>query len=260
MTSSLQRNPARLWTGAATIAVILGLWIVAGHLGWFGASFFPTALDVWYAAQQSVTAGYAGGLLWAHLLQSLQLILLGFAAATVTGVPLGLWMGWSRKAEALVNPIFLFIRPIPGVAWIPMAILWLGLGDAAKVMILWSTAFVPAVINSIAGVRGIDRRLIEASQVFGIRGATLVKDVIIPGALPSIFTGLALSLQGCLTALVAAELIGARRGLGKLLYQASLDIYPGMIVVGMVAVAIAGLVLAAFVNLTERYAMPWRRR
>jgi taurine transport system permease protein len=174
-------------------------------------------------------------------------------------VPLGLWMGWSRTAEALINPIFLLIRPIPALAWIPLAIVWLGLGDAAKVMILWFAAFVPSVINSFTGVRNIERPIIEASAMLGVRGWSLIKDVIVPGALPSIFTGLRLSLQGCLTALVAAELLGALLGMGKVLYQAGLDIYPAMILSGMVAVAVVGFGLTAILDFVEARSMPWRK-
>jgi taurine transport system permease protein len=116
------------------------------------------------------------------------------------------------------------------------------------------------VINSFTGVRNIDRPVIEASRMLGASGFALIKDVIVPGALPSIFTGLRLSLQGCLTALVAAELLGALLGLGKVLYQAGLDIYPAMILVGMVAVAVTGFVLTLALDVAEHRSMPWRRR
>ncbi len=258
MRTRSQRIPVRLWTGAGTIALLFVLWTVATRVGWIGTSFFPSPGNFWSALQQSLTTGYADGLLWQHLLQSLKLILMGFAVATAIGVPMGLWMGWSRRAEALINPVFLLIRPIPGLAWIPLAIVWLGLGDGAKIMILVFTAFVPTVINSYSGVRAIERPVIEASRMLGVRGFALLWEVIVPGALPSIFTGLRLSLQGCLTALVAAELLGAILGLGKLLYQGGLDIYPGMIMVGMVAVAITGFALTALIDLAERLAMPWR--
>ena len=255
----MKHDSARLRTGIATAVVLLLAWSAAARIGWVGTSFFPSPANFWSALQQSVTTGYADGRLWEHLLQSVKLILMGFVSATAIGVPLGLWMGWSRRAEALIKPIFLLIRPVPGLAWIPLAIVWLGVGDAAKIMILWFTAFVPTVINSFSGARGIERPIIEASRMLGIRGLLLVKDVIVPGALPSIFTGLRLSLQGCLTALVAAELLGAILGLGKLLNQGGLDIYPGMILVGMVAVAITGFALTAVIDLTERRVMPWRR-
>jgi NitT/TauT family transport system permease protein/taurine transport system permease protein len=253
------RDSARLYTGIATVVVVLGCWLIGSRLGWVSPQVFPGPEQFWAAAKQLLWGeGFADGRVHQHVLQSLKLIVMGFFAATLVGVPLGLWMGWSRKAEAMVNPIFLLIRPIPALAWIPLAIVWLGLGDAAKVMILWFAAFVPAVINSFTGVRTIERPIIEASQVFGIRGWSLVKDVIVPGALPSIFTGLRLALQGCLTALVAAELLGALLGMGKVLYQAGLDIYPAMILVGMVVVAVVGFALTMVLDFAERHSMPWR--
>ncbi len=187
-------------------------------------------------------------------------------AAALIGVPLGLWMGRSGRAEARINPMFQLIRPIPALAWIPLAIVWVGLGDAVKVMILWFAAFVPAVINSFTGVRNIDRPIVEASAMPGVRGWSLVKDLIVPGAMPSVFTGLRLSLQGCLTALVAAALLGALLGAllcallgtGKVLYQAGLDIYPAMILAASVAVAVVGFALTAILDLVGRRSMPWR--
>ncbi|MBS0452506.1 MAG: ABC transporter permease [Proteobacteria bacterium] len=249
----------RAFSGFATVAALIAIWYLSSKLGWMDKQTFPTPEQFAAAAKQvTLGEGYGDGRLPAHAWQSIKLILMGFLAATAIGIPLGLWMGWSRKAEALVNPIFLLVRPIPALAWIPLAIVWLGLGDAAKVMILWFAAFVPAVINSFSGVRTIERPLIEASRMLGVRGWSLVTDVIIPGALPSIFTGLRLSLQGCVTALVAAELLGAQLGMGKVLYQAGLDIYPAMILIGMCTVAVVGFTLTALLDLIERLSMPWR--
>ena len=253
------RDQARLWTGVATVVGLIAFWYLGSKSGFINPQTFPTPDQFGAAFKQLVFGeGFADGRIHEHVLQSVKLILLGFFAATAIGVPLGLWMGWSRTAEALVNPIFLLIRPIPALAWIPLAIVWLGLGDSAKVMILWFAAFVPAVINSFTGVRNIERPIIEASAMLGVRGWSLIKDVIVPGALPSIFTGLRLSLQGCLTALVAAELLGALLGMGKVLYQAGLDIYPAMILAGMVAVAVVGFGLTAILDFVERRSMPWR--
>jgi len=167
-------------------------------------------------------------------------------------------MGWSRSVEAFVNPTFLLIRPIPPLAWIPLAIVWLGLGDAAKILVMWFAAFVPVVINSYAGVRAIEPHLAEAARTLGVKRWMFVREVLIPGALPMIFTGLRLSLQACWTTLVAAELIGAIAGLGHVLSQSALDIFPAMIVVGMASVAIAGAALTVLLGVIERRAMPWR--
>ncbi|HZD19414.1 MAG TPA: ABC transporter permease, partial [Burkholderiales bacterium] len=203
-------------------------------------------------------AGYADARLHVHILHSAKLVLMGFAVAVATGVPLGLAMGWSRRIEALLNPAFLLIRPIPPLAWIPLAIVWLGLGDAAKVLVIWFAAFVPSVINSYAGVRSLERHVIEAARMLGASRWMMLHEVLIPGAMPHIFTGLRLSLQACWTTLVAGELIGAAAGLGRVLAQGALDLFPAMILVGMLFVALAGAAMTWALGLLEARAMPWR--
>ena len=254
------RDAGRMWLGVATFAVLVVAWYLlttATHT--ISAGRFPSPGEAWDALRQITIVGYADARLPAHVLQSVKLVLLGFCAAVIVGVPLGLAMGWSRSIEAFVNPTFLLIRPIPPLAWIPLAIVWLGLGDAAKVLVMWFAAFVPVVINSYAGVRTIEPHLIEAARMLGVPRSMFIREVLIPGALPMIFTGLRLSLQACWTTLVAAELIGAIAGLGHVLQQSALDIFPAMIVVGMASVAIAGAALTALLGIVERGAMPWRR-
>ena len=219
---------------------------------------FPAPREVWDALKQIVLAGYADARLHVHILHSVKLVLMGFVVAVATGVPLGLAMGWSKRVEALLNPAFLLIRPIPPLAWIPLAIVWLGLGDSAKVLVIWFAAFVPAVINSYAGVRAIEPHMIEAACMLGVSRWMLVREVLVPGAAPMIFTGLRLSLQACWTTLVAGELIGAAAGLGRVLSQGALDIFPAMILVGMVGVALAGGVMTWLLGLVERRAIAWR--
>ena len=238
--------------------LLLGLWALLSALQVIPAARFPAPLEVWQAFVQITREGYSSGLLHEHVLRSVALVLLGFTVASACGVLLGLAMGANRKVEAFCNPIFLFLRPIPPLAWIPLAIVWLGLGDAAKVMVIFMAAFVPSVINSFTGVRQIEHSLTEASAVLGIRGLRRWREVLVPGALPMIFTGLRLSLQAAWTTLVAAELIGAVTGLGQILNQAAQDIYPAMIVVGMFSVALCGWAMTLALGWIERRAMPWR--
>jgi NitT/TauT family transport system permease protein/taurine transport system permease protein len=167
-------------------------------------------------------------------------------------------MGYSRRAEAFVNPAFLLLRPIPPLAWIPLAIVWLGLGDGAKILVILVAAFVPSLINTFTGVRQIEPHLREAAQMLGVRGWALVREVLIPGSLPMIFTGLRLSLQASWTTLVAAELIGATYGLGSILNQAAQDIFPAMIMVAMIWVGICGASTTALLGLLEARALRWR--
>jgi taurine transport system permease protein len=244
--------------GLATLAGLILLWFVlTTFTGLVTGARFPSPAEFWQSLNQIGGRGYAGATLWNHALHSVKLVAMGFAVAVITGVPLGLWMGWSRRAEAFINPIFLIIRPIPPLAWIPLAILWLGLGDGAKIMVIWFSAFVPSVINAFTGVRNIEKPVLEAARMLGTPRWRLVREVILPAASPMIFTGLRLSLQASWTTLVAAELVGALVGVGFVLNMAQQDIYPAMILVGMITVGILGWLSTLLLARAERHALAW---
>jgi taurine transport system permease protein len=250
---------ARFATGLTALAAVVLVWhMLTAGLGVISAARFPPPAEVAAALQQIAIEGYSSARWHEHVLRSVLLVSTGFVVSSACGVALGLAMGASRRVEAFVNPIFLLLRPIPPLAWIPLAIVWLGLGDAAKIMVIFVAAFVPSVINSFTGVRQIDAPVLEAGAMLGVTGWCHWREVLVPGALPSIFTGLRLSLQASWTTLVAAELIGAVAGLGQILNQASQDIYPAMIVVGMLSVALCGWLMTLALGWIEQRAMPWR--
>lgn len=265
-----ERRGRGMWSGLAprrgavvglltVLAALVLWWLATSGLRLLNPLRLPAPEEVWAALRQVATApGYGGGTLWQHALHSLWLVAQGFAVAVLTGVPLGLLMGWSRRAEALINPVFLLLRPIPALAWIPLAIVWFGLGDAGKVFVIWLTAFVPSVINAFTGVRQVDPVLIAAARTQGASTPQVLRHVVIPGAMPMIFTGLRLSLQASWTTLVAAELVGAFFGLGRVLNVAGQDIFPGMILVGMAAVAVCGAATTWLLGRLERRVVNWR--
>ena len=241
-------------------AVLATWWGLTDGSGLIAPIRFSGPTETWGAWVQIFEVGYSNALWYQHVLRSVVLVTVGFVVAASCGVAVGLAMGASRTAEALINPAFLFLRPIPPLAWIPLAIVWLGLGNSAKVMVIFVAAFVPSVINTFSGVRQIDRPLLEASAMLEIKGLRYWTEVLIPGALPSIFTGLRLSLQASWTTLVAAELVGAVAGLGQILNQAAQDIYPPMILVGMISVALCGWIMTVGLAWVESRVMPWRGR
>ncbi len=251
---------ARATAGAlvALAGVVLAWHLLTAGSGVISPARFPAPLEVGVALQQIAVDGYSNGRLHEHVLRSVALVSMGFVLASSVGVVLGLAMGASRTVEALVNPVFLLLRPIPPLAWIPLAIVWLGLGNGAKMMVIFFAAFVPSVINSYTGVRQIDKPIFEAAAMLDVRGWRYWREVLIPGALPSIFTGLRLSLQASWTTLVAAELVGAVAGLGTILNQAAQDIYPAMILVGMIGVALCGWAMTQLLGWIEQRVMPWK--
>jgi taurine transport system permease protein len=249
----------RIGAAALTVAIVIALWhLLTAVTGIISPARFATPVEVGQALKQIAIDGYGNARLHEHVLRSVLLVTMGFVVASSVGVALGLAMGASRTVEAFVNPIFLVLRPIPPLAWIPLAIVWLGLGDAAKMMVIFVSAFVPSVINSYTGVRQIDKPIFEAAAMLDITGARYWREVLIPGALPSIFTGLRLSLQASWTTLVAAELVGAVAGLGSILNQAAQDIYPAMILVGMISVALCGWLMTMGLGWLEKKVMPWK--
>ncbi|MBL3675765.1 ABC transporter permease [Paracoccus aerius] len=243
----------------AGLVIVLCLWaVVTMGLKLVSPVRFPSPLDTWSAARQLIFTGYGGGLLWEQVWHSSRLVLLGFAVAASSGVALGIIMGISRRAQLFINPTFLLLRPIPPLAWIPLAILWFGLGDTSKIFVIWYAAFVPCVLNTLAGIRTVDKTLIAAARVHGASPGRVLREVQLPGALPMVFTGLRLSLQACWTTLVAAELVGAFFGIGRVLVIAGQDIYPGMILVAMLCVAALGAGMTKVLTVIEQRLLAWR--
>lgn len=266
VTGPTMRKPALNWfftrariVGIVTIVSLIVLWwLLTSGLGIIGEYRFPSPQQFLAAFARIWTDGYAGGTLIEQVLQSIRLVAIGFLTAIAVGVPLGFLMGYDKRAEAFINPVFLLLRPIPPLAWIPLAIVWLGLGDASKIMVIFVAAFVPSVINTYTGVRNTPRRFVEAAQVHGATRWRVIREVYLPDAAPMIFTGLRLSLQASWTTLVAAELVGAFLGLGRVLQTAYRDVNTAMILVAMVAIAITGFLTTRMLAAVEARVIRWR--
>ena len=238
------------------ITVLLCIWqyVSLFVLDATSRTLLPPPTTIFTAAWELISSGE----LYRHARDSLKREMVAFLWASIS-IPIGIAMGWSRVVDEQMDTIFEMLRPIPPLAWIPLAILWLGLGDSAKIFLIWVAAFTPSVINTYAGVRNIDLTLLEAARVHGARPGRLMAEVLVPGALPMIFTGLRLSLQASWTTLVAAELVGSFTGLGKVLSNAALDINPGMILFAMVWVGILGAAMTRGLEWLEVKALPWLR-
>jgi len=169
--------------GLTTVVAFLTLCCLATSVtGFINPSRFPRPEEGWGAFSFIQAEGYGNGKLNQHVFHSLQLVVIGFAVAVGIGVPLRLLMGHSRRAEALLNPAFLLLRPIPPLAWIPLAIVWLGLDDGSKILVIIVAAFVPSVINSYTGVRNIETPMMEAARMLGVKGWRMVAEVLVPGS------------------------------------------------------------------------------
>jgi ABC-type nitrate/sulfonate/bicarbonate transport system permease component len=245
----------RLWLLLAFIAV----WELVSI---FGERINPQ-LDVMMPPPTAVISAAADllarGVLFTHILASLSRVLLAVGAATLLGVPLGLAMGWSARFRFAVDPLLEFIRPIPPLAWIPLSILWFGIGDMQIVYIIFLAAFFPIVLNSLAGARDVDPYLVRAGLSLGARPRELFLTVVLPAALPHIFTGMRVGLGIGWMALVAGELVAAPSGLGYLINNARTLFRSDYILLGMVLIGALGLLLDYLMRQAARLAMPWHK-
>jgi taurine transport system permease protein len=253
-------RPAWRWliSGGSVILLAVAWYLSTGPLELLSPVQFPSAEDAIDALAQLMRPGYAGATLWTHILSSVELVLLGFAGAVATGMPLGLLMGRSRVAHAYLNSIFQLIRPIAPIAWIPLTILWFGLGIAAKVFVVWLAAFAPIVINTITGAQNVDPVLVAAAQVHGASRRHILFDIVIPASMPTIFTGLRISLQACWMVLVASEFVGSFAGIGHIMILATRDLNVGMIFIAMCCVSVLGALSSWALARVERWVIPWR--
>lgn len=223
------------------------------------AEFFPTPLMVWDEAIRLLNNPIGGNSIFMHVYYSMKRVLIAYFWAVLLGLPLGLYMGWSRICEKVVMPVFELLRPIPPIAWIPIAILWLGVAEGSKIFICFVGAFVILVLNAYTGMRYVDPLLIDAARSFGSTRHQQFFNVAVPACLPSIFAGVQNALSMAWMCVLAAELVGAREGVGFIIIQGMDLNNPPMILVGMILIGIIGSVLAASLRWLERALCPWRR-
>lgn len=201
----------RRWPGFLLIAVLLILWEVASARSWIDPVTFPRISVIFASWFKAVTGS---GALLAQLLPSLGRIFGGFVLAVVVAVPLGLIMGTVPLVYRLLEPITEFIRPIPSSAYIPVAILFLGIGNEMKVFVIFLACLFPILLNTYGGVRGVDPVLIDTGRTFGLSRVRALRQIILPASMPSILTGMRISLGIALIVAVVAEMITGNSGIG----------------------------------------------
>lgn len=240
--------------------VVLGAWQALTSFHVVPEVVLPAPGQVWSDAKMLALQGFQGQTLWSDVWISAVRILSGFLAAVVIGVPLGLWMGTNRIIFKLVDPILQFVRPVPPLAYIPLMVVWFGIGEMSKTMVILLGTIPIIMISSLAGVRGTPRQRVQVAQCLGANRSQIFRYVILPSALPEIFTGMRVGIGVAWTCLVAAEMIGAASGLGWLVQIAGQDIQVGVIFVGIVAIGLLGYLMELCIRLIERRVVPWRGR
>jgi ABC-type nitrate/sulfonate/bicarbonate transport system permease component len=244
---------------AVSMIAVIGVWFfLTSVLRIIPPAFLPPPQNIVTDFLRILENPYVGHTLVGHTLVSLQIVLGGFFSALLIGVPLGILMGWFKRIEAVVDPLFQLLRPIPPLAWIPISLLWFGIGVQSKIFVIWLSAFVPCVINSYTGIRLTEPLLVKAALGLGVkRQRDLLREVAIPSALPIILGGVRIGLGAAWMTLVAAELLASDAGLGYMMQMARRALEPSVIILGMLVIGILGALMARGLRALEKRVCPW---
>ncbi len=238
----------------AIIALLLAAWWASVAVT--NSAIFPTPWRVVTGTVELIE----DGTLWTHIASSLFRVGTGFLLAVSVAVPLGLWMGWVNGAYITLNPLFQILRPISPIAWIPIAILWFGVGNASPVFLIFISSVFPMIVQTITGVHTIEQRYLRAAENFGVSRYQLFRQVVIPAVLPQIVVGMRIGLGVAWLVVVAAEMIALRSGLGYLIMDSrNAGNRYDLVIAGMIIIGLIGLLLDGCMRLLEGHRLVrWR--
>ena len=245
--------------------VVIAIWQLAGTNGSLFGGVLPTpdrawqAWKVWAFGSTGLSLNPYSGTWFANLIFSAERVGKGFLAAIVVAVPVGLAIGWNRIASGALDPTVQLLRPIPITAWLPFSIAVFGIRDMGAVFLIALGAFYPIVVNTAQGARDVERNLIRAALMMGAGRWTVLRRVVLPASLPSIFTGLRIGLGIAWTAVIVAEMVAVKSGLGYVLWDAYYVGRMDVVIADMVSIGLLGLVSDRVILLIERWVLTWRR-
>jgi taurine transport system permease protein len=246
--------PISLVTGL----VLFLLWWAVAQTGWVSHLFLPTPAEVWTTGVSIFTEGYANATLWEHATASLTRIVGAAVIAVGLGIPLGLLMGLNRWAKGVLDTPIEFYWPLPPLAYLPLMIIWLGIGETSKIALLTLAMFAPVVLSAQAGVRALPLERVNAALSLGATRWQLFSEIVLPSALPEILTGIRIALGVGWSTLVAAELIASTRGIGYMVMSASHFLATDAVFVGIGVIAVLAFAFSLSMRLAERVLVPWK--
>jgi taurine transport system permease protein len=240
-----------------TLLMILGAWWLVTALALIEPLFLPPPSAVLDKAWLLMTKGYMDSTLWQHLGASLQRIGLALLFAVLTAIPVGIAIGHNRIARGIFDPLIEFYRPIPPLAYLPLIVIWCGIGEFSKVLLIYLAIFAPIAIATATGVRTVDPTKLRAAQSLGATRWQLIRHVILPSALPDILTGVRIGLGVGWSTLVAAELIAATSGLGFMVQSAAQFLVTDVVVLGILVIAVIAFAMEMGLRALQRRLVPW---
>jgi ABC-type nitrate/sulfonate/bicarbonate transport system permease component len=233
--------------------IVVIIWKTVTYLHLLSPVILPSPESI----GQVLLSELISGDLLKHIEISLYRVFLGFGIASVMAISLGLLIGWSEKARAFVDPLVEIVRPIPPMAWIPLSILWFGIGEFPKIFIIILGVFFPVLTNTVVGVKSIEKGLLKLARSMNMKGFRFFREVILVGASPFIITGLRIGLGFGWMCLVTAELIAAQAGLGYMIEESKLLLLTNKVILGMLTIGFLGILMDRVIVRLERIVLPW---
>ncbi|HHQ4581627.1 taurine ABC transporter permease TauC [Aeromonas hydrophila] len=250
--------PRRLGVSLLTLCALLALWWLVARLGLISPLFLPPPAQVLKQfATLAGPQGFMDATLWQHLAASLQRILIALIAAAFFGVTVGIAMGLSPTLRGMLDPLIELYRPVPPLAYLPLMVIWFGIGETSKVLLIYLAIFAPVAMATLAGVQGAKQVRLRAARALGANRWQVLWYVIVPGALPDILTGLRIGLGVGWSTLVAAELIAATRGVGFMVQAAGEFLATDVVLAGILVIALIAFTLELGLRALQRRLTPW---
>lgn len=249
----------RIALGGGALIVAIAVWhLVTTQLGLVSALALPAPENVFGRILTLSTTPYLGETIWGHALASVQIVLAGWLIAGVVGVLLGVGMSWIPFVRNLTFPIFQMLRSVSPIAWIPIALIWLGIADTSRIFIVFIAAVVPWTVNAMDAVRSVDPLLLRAARTLGAGRRTLT-DVVLPAGLPTLLAGARIALGNAWTALIAAELLAATSGLGFMALNSSRALDTPTMLAAMAIIGVLGILFSFVMLRISKVLAPWAK-
>ncbi|MCC6867212.1 MAG: ABC transporter permease subunit [Burkholderiales bacterium] len=241
-----------------TTIVLFALWFLITNMGWIKPLFLPTPQAVWDKFILAATEGVANSTLLEHTTTSLMRVFGAFLLSCVTAIPIGILMGTNRVMRGVFDPPIEFYRPLPPLAYLPLMIIWFGIGELSKILLIFLAVFAPMAISARAGVRSVGIEQIHAAYTMGASKFQIISRVILPAATPEILTGMRIGIGFGWTTLVAAEMIAANRGLGFMVLNAAQYLQSDTVIMGIVVIGLFAFGFDLLMRRVERVLVPWK--
>jgi taurine transport system permease protein len=243
-----------------TIAVLLALWTLVTAMGWIKPLFLPSPAAVSLQFWEYLTGIANDKPLWEHFVASILRVAAAFWLAVLTAVPVGIAMGMSRVARGIFDPPIEFYRPLPPLSYLPLIIIWFGIDELPKVLLIYLSCFAPLALAARSGMKSASQEQINAAYSMGASYAQVVRHVILPSALPEILVGMRIAIGFGWTTLVAAEMVAASVGLGQMVLNASNFLRTDIVVMGIIVIGVVAYLFDLLMRAVEKRVVPWKGR